>query len=68
MVALAQNAALFDYNHTVPFQYQEDIFKKDARIEVAGAGFQLTSTVLINDPGKGPGPRGSTTSKLTLPP
>jgi len=38
--AAAQHSPLADYDHTVPFQYQEEPVEKDNQIEVAGAGFQ----------------------------
>jgi len=39
-IALAQQPTLFEYDRSVPFQYQEEAIRTDTRIEVAGAGFQ----------------------------
>jgi dipeptidyl aminopeptidase/acylaminoacyl peptidase len=57
--ALAQRPALFDYDRRVPFQYQEEAIRKDAQVEVAGAGFQSpkggkVNLVTVRPTGKGP--------------
>jgi len=59
LLSVAQQPALFDYDHTVPFQYQEEIIRKDARVEIAGAGFQSprggkVNMLVVRPVGKGP--------------
>jgi cephalosporin-C deacetylase-like acetyl esterase len=57
--ALAQPAALFDYDRSVPFQYSEEPVTKDTQIEVAGAGFQSPKggkvrMLVVRPTGRGP--------------
>ena len=57
--ASAQPAALFEYDRTVPFQYQEEIIRRDSRVEIAGAGFQSpkggkVNMIVVRPTGKGP--------------
>src|ERR1051326_6809677 len=59
LLSVAQQPALFDYDHTVPFQYQEEIIRKDALFEIAGAGFQSprggkVNMLVVRPVGKGP--------------
>jgi hypothetical protein len=44
----AQNVGLFAYDHSIPFHYQEQLFEKDAQIEIAGAGFQSPKGGKVN--------------------
>ncbi|HLK62048.1 MAG TPA: alpha/beta fold hydrolase [Bryobacteraceae bacterium] len=37
---LAQQTSLFEYDHSVPFQYQEQLIRRDGSIEVLSAHFQ----------------------------
>ncbi len=57
--AFAQQPSLFDYDHTVPFQYQEETIRKDKDVEVVGAGFQSpkggkVNMIVVRPTGKGP--------------
>jgi len=59
VISLAQQPTLFEYDRSVPFQYQEEAIRKDARIEVAGAGFQSprrgkVNLLVVRSVGKGP--------------
>jgi dienelactone hydrolase len=59
LLSIAQEPALFDYDHTVPFRYQEEIIRKDARVEISGAGFQSprggkVNMLVVRPVGKGP--------------
>jgi len=55
----AQVAGLYDYDHSVPFQYREEAIRKDSRVEVAGASFQSpkggrVNMLVVRPPGTGP--------------
>ena len=57
--AFAQQPALFEYDRSVPFQYQEELLRRDGQIEVAGAGFQSpkggkVNMIVVRPVGKGP--------------
>ena len=57
--AHAQPSGLFDYDHSVPFRYQEEMIERDAGIDVAGAGFQSpkggkVNMIVVRPRGKGP--------------
>src|SRR5258708_24741117 len=59
VATFAQQAGLYDYNHSVPFQYQEQEFEKDSQIEAAGAGFQSpkggkVNMLVVRPRGRGP--------------
>lgn len=46
--ALVQQPAPYEYDRTVPFQYQEQVFEKDGQMEAAGAGFQSPKGGKVN--------------------
>jgi dienelactone hydrolase len=55
----AQQPALFEYDRSAPFQYQEEIIRADARFEVAGAGIAAPrggklNMLVVRPRGKGP--------------
>jgi len=57
--AFAEQPALFEYDRSVPFQYQEEVIRKDGRIEVASAKFQspkggMAGMMVVRPVGKGP--------------
>ena len=57
----AQTPALFDYDHALPFDYQEEIGRKDPQFECAGAGLQVPrigklNMLVVRPVGKGPFP------------
>lgn len=56
----AQAPALFHYDRTVPFQYQEQTSHKDSRVEIAGAGLAIPGrgklNILVVRPATGHGP------------
>ena len=54
-----QAPALFDYDHSVPYQYQEERISGDSQIEILGAGFQSPKggrvrMFVVRPVGKGP--------------
>ena len=58
-LAWAQQPALFDYDRSVPFGYQEEIFRTEARFEAAGAGIQAPrggklNMLVVRPRGQGP--------------
>jgi pimeloyl-ACP methyl ester carboxylesterase len=59
MVAPAQQVALYEYDRSVPFEYQEEAVTKDAQMEVAGAGFRSprggkVNLLVVRPVGRGP--------------
>jgi pimeloyl-ACP methyl ester carboxylesterase len=59
VTAAAQTSRLYDYDRSVPFQYQEETLRRDARVEMAGAGFQShkrgkVNLVVVRPTGQGP--------------
>src|SRR3989442_372369 len=55
----AQQPSLFEYDRSVAFQYQEELIRKDAAIEIAGASFQSpkggkVNMLVVRPVGKGP--------------
>jgi len=58
-LAYAQHPALFDYDHAIPFGYEEEVFRKEAQFEAAGAGFASprggkVNLLVVRPVGKGP--------------
>ena len=55
----SRQPGLFDYDRSIPFEYQEDLIRKDAQVEIAGAGFQSprggkVNMLVVRPIGKGP--------------
>jgi pimeloyl-ACP methyl ester carboxylesterase len=52
-------AALYEYDRTTPFEYHEEVNRRDARVEVAGAGFRSpkggkVNMIVVRPRGTGP--------------
>jgi len=57
--AMGQQPPMYDYDRSAPFQYQEEIMRSDAKVEVAGAGFQSpkggkVNMIVVRPRGQGP--------------
>jgi len=58
MTAFAQSG-LYDYDRTAPFDYREELIRRDARIEIAGASFRSpkggrVNMIVVRPRGSGP--------------